>query len=285
MEIHGHRHGADRCHQRAAAPYAGVEHIGQRGQAAEIECSWRVVAHPQAAQAVGLGAVPVGRDFTGAGPHVVALDPRDARGPAGPRNAAGHRHRRHDRIRRAPGGAPGRGHRGGGDHHRLDAGRVGLGNADHPVLGGAVGAHRPRFDAKVAVGQRRRKVDRERNRLAQALGMLHHGLQRLRRRDTAERTHHVGVQGVGPALPVAGRFAAMLLRRHRHRCQRQRLVEGVQGGHVADLAHPNAPFRHGRATPGAARTDPQVCTGRRASAVRCGTAPPSKRPPEGGRLP
>nr|BFE79677.1 hypothetical protein GCM10020093_022780 [Planobispora longispora] len=89
-------------------------------------------------------------------------------------------------------------HRGGGG--RDD---VVLRQLERPVLVGAVGAHGPRADVEVAVGDGGRVVDGDRERVAEPVGVLLDGLHEGGGGDAAEGPDHVRVLRPGPAPDAA----------------------------------------------------------------------------------
>ena len=206
VKVHRHRHRARRHTRGAAQPDAREEHIGQRGQAAQIQRTRRGVAHPQAREAVAGAAVPGVGDRTVKGPHLVAPDPLDRRRHGIRRQLGRWGHGGHGFIVHAPGLAARGGDHTGGGHGRRIALCVRLREGQHPVLCGAVGTHRLRAHGEGSVGHRRAEIHRQRQRFAQQGRVLQHRVQQGGGGDAAERAHHVGVgrRGGAGVTAVAG---------------------------------------------------------------------------------
>jgi tRNA U34 2-thiouridine synthase MnmA/TrmU len=78
-----------------------------------------------------------------------------------------------------------------------------------PVLGGAVGAHGLGAHRKRAIDHGGTKVHRQRQGLAQALGVQQGGPQHLGRRNAAERPHRARLDFAEPQFSVAPGQAAV----------------------------------------------------------------------------
>ncbi len=89
------------------------------------------------------------------------------------------------------------------------------------MLGGAVGAHGAGHQVHGTVLHRAGKVHGQRQRLAQAIGVLQHAVQQQGGRGTAVRAHHVGVARMGVGDKAAVRLGLKL----------QHGIQGVWLGH------------------------------------------------------
>ena len=221
VKVHRERHRAGGHDAGAAQPNAREEDIAQRRQAGKVQRPGRFVAHPQLALRGVQAVVPHAGQVAADGPPVVALQPGHGAahvhaGAIGGGRYGGGRHG----IGAEGGPAHGGDHGGGGGDFLLPAG-IGLAQLHHPMLGGAVGAHGAGHQVHGTVLHRAGKVHGQRQRLAQAIGVLQHAVQQQGGRGTAVRADHVGVARMGVGDKAAVRLGLKL----------QHGIQGVWLGH------------------------------------------------------
>src|SRR6185436_3291121 len=116
-------------------------------------------------------------------PHIVKSGPDAAVAWSSGNELFGPRRGRWVRFGTSPGTAADAEHRGRGGCDRAVLTEFG-----DPVLIGAVGARGPKRDVEIAVGDGRREVDGQRQRLTDAVGLRFDGTQHDGGGDPAERT-------------------------------------------------------------------------------------------------